>query len=185
MNFKDNLNLGKPVRIIDIARLLKLSTATIIDFLGKNCYPVERSHHTPLTSEALSQIANEFCSKSDSIMISQLLNGAQIWENAHKETALQIKQQQQQGLERYALRRQRAEKVIAGRERMRILRQQFAEEREKASALYSTTSSPMAGGDGRITPDFLKLEIIQKALSLEEKGKINFLNFLKKLNDLY
>ena len=52
------MQLTKPIRIIDVSKKLNLSTSTIIIFLKQNCYPVERSHHTPLLPEMLDEIGS-------------------------------------------------------------------------------------------------------------------------------
>lgn len=174
----------KPVRIIDIARKLKLSTSTIIDFLESNCYPVERSHHTPLLFEILDEIASEFGSGPSIVLLTQLAEESKRWEVDYKETAEKIRNTWRVKTERLTLKRERARKVMEGRERSRALREKYEEKKYQFASAMQTVIKPSTNGSGIVKVDYLHLEIIERALALNQNDKQRLYKYLLRIMEL-
>jgi len=175
---------AKPVRVFDISRKLNLATSTVIDFLAKRGYPVERSHHTPLITDILGEVMSEYGIQADSLIAEKFSEEADLWEREHSDAADKIRQKYQRGKDRMLQRQERSRRVIEGRERARIHRERREQKRQKlAQTMKSTIEYQSAAADGRIPVSYLDLEIIHRALALEIAKKKMFLNQLRLLSD--
>jgi len=175
---------AKPVRVIDIARILKVSTSTILDYLADKGYPIDRSHHTPLIQEVLGNLLTEYGASGDSQVSKKFTDDTLEWEKEHQDIAEKIRSKFFKGKERLLQRRERSKRVIEGRERARLQRQQTEQRKIKFSQTMRTVSEVAAGNNGRISPCPLSLEIIQKSLALEAAKKQQFLHYLRKISEL-
>ena len=169
----------KPIRVIDIAKELNLATSTIIEFLEQNSYPVERSHHSPLLPEILEEINSEYGSGRTIAAIAQLTEKASGWVKENQETAAKIRKKWRDKSERMKLKRERARRMIEGREKKRVVQEQFAESQRKFESAMRTTITASEKFDGRISPSPLDLEIIQKAITLPPENKMELLKHMR------
>lgn len=174
---------AKPIRVIDVSKKLNLATTTVILFLKQNCYPVDRSHHTPLIPEMLNEIALEFGTGRSLTMLSQLIESSKRWENEHRESAASIRQIYQKGLARLKQKQTRAKKVKAGREKAKFRRQELERKITHFSMAMRTVSDTGADIDGRIKIDPIQLEIIHRALRLDTDHKLKFAKFLQRVSN--
>jgi len=174
---------NKPIRIIDISRKLNLATATIIDFLEKRSYPVDRSHHTQLTADILDEIKVEFGSGKFHTVLSEYEKSAEVWEKENLLTVDRIKTKWKNRAEKMRLKQERSQRVIEGREKSRIMREIRHDETKKYDSVMQSVRTSMDGFDGRIQVTHLQLEIIRLALALNETHKNNLLNLLHKIDE--
>ncbi len=175
---------AKPVRVFDISKKLNLATSTVIEFLAKRGYPVERLHHTPLITDILKEVLTANGVQSDSLVAEKFNKDAEIWEQEHRDIADTIRQKYLHGKDRIQQRQERSRRVIEGRERARIQREQKELKREKISQKMKTAVEvEFVKTDGRIPVSPLDLEIIHRALALEIGKKKAFLNQLRLLSD--
>lgn len=175
---------AKPVRVIDIARKLKLSTSTILDYLADKGYPVDRSHHTTLIIDVLNSMLTEYGAGGDSQIIKKFTDDAVEWEQEHSDVAEKIRSKFYKGKERLQQRKERSKRVIEGRERARIVRQQTEQRKVKFAETMRSVAPSEDNRNGRISPCPLSLEIIHRALALEAAKKTHFLQYLRKLSEL-
>jgi vacuolar-type H+-ATPase subunit H len=173
----------KPIRIIDISRKLNISTATVSDFLKQNCYPVERSHHTPLLPEILEKIIDEFCGNESTVLLSQLTNASKEWTERNPDIVKKIRGVRKRSLERKRLRDERSQRVKAGRERAKQIREQIEEKRKQFNTQMASAADEKSENKGSIAVSGLFLEIIQIALALEDKRKLSLLEYLKQFHE--
>ena len=169
----------KPVRVIDISRSFNITTSTVIDFLSAQGYPVDRSHHTPLLEDILNEVFREYKIALDSELNQRLLTDAKRWESEHKEAAFKIREKYFKGKSRLEQKHERAKKVMAGRERARIVREEVKKRKEEISQTMQSVSESSGQGDGRIPVSSLSLEIIRRALALDYSKKKLFLKQLR------
>lgn len=174
---------AKPVRVIDVSRKLNLATSTIIDFLGDRGYPVERSHHSPLIKEVLQEVLSEYVTDGSQSVAEAFSQSSELWEKDHGEIAVKIRQKYYKGRDRIDQRRERARRVMEGRERARAFREQSELKKQRFSNAMQSVSESVTVFDGRILPGFLSLEIIRRALALDQNKKQQFLNQLRKISE--
>jgi len=174
---------NKPIRIIDISRKLNLATSTIIDFLEQKSYPVDHSHHTPLTADIVDEIKAEFDSGKFYTVLTEFTKSAAVWEKENILVVDKIKTKWNRRAERMRLKQERSKKVIEGREKSRIIREIRQDEVKEYESAMKSVREPTDGFDGRIKITHLQLEIIRQALALDENQKGNFLNLLHRLDE--
>lgn len=174
---------AKPVRVIDVSRKLNLATSTIIDFLGDRGYPVERSHHSPLIKEVLQEVLAEYVTDGSQPVIEAFNQCTELWEKEHGEIAVKIRQKYYKGRDRIEQRRERARRVMEGRERARAVRERAELKKQKFSSAMQSVSESANVFDGRILPGFLALEIIRRALALDQSKKQQFIRQLRNISE--
>jgi hypothetical protein len=174
----------KPIRVIDICKNLNLATATVIEFLKKKHYPVERLHHTPLLPDILNDIARELAGGYNIAIFDKMLAEARGWETEHSEIANDMRQSYQTSIAKSKLRQERTQKMIAGRERARITREKFETLRQQYGlTMKSLVEAEASSGDGRIAICPLQMELIRRSIALKPYKKIELLNYLRSVTD--
>ncbi len=173
---------AKPIRVIDVSKKLNLATTTVILFLKNNCYPVERSYHTPLLHEILGEIALEFGTGRSLVTISQLIEDSKLWESAHQDSAARIRDIYRKGLKRLKEKRDRAQKVRVGRERAKMMRQEFERRLVQFDTAMKSVVNLDSEGDGKIRASLIQLEIIHRALALDNDKKQKFVKYLQRFS---
>ncbi|NQS97093.1 MAG: hypothetical protein HQ591_01425 [candidate division Zixibacteria bacterium] len=176
---------ASPVRIIDISRKLNLSTATLIDFLERNGYPVKRAHHTVLLPDILEEITSEFASGRDLVILTQLIEESNQWVIEHQNSAEEIRQVYLQRQARLRVKHQRARRVMEGRNRARLQREQLELQQQEFAAIMKSLANIDSNHDGKIQPASIDLEIIHQALALTPNKKMSFLRYLRNMLNLY
>lgn len=176
---------ARPVRIIDISRSLNLSTATLIDFLERNGYPVKRAHHTVLLPDILEEISSEFASGRDLVTLTQLIEESNRWVVEHRDSAEEISQVFIRRQARLRVRRERARRVIEGRKRARLKRERREIQQLEFASIMGSLADIDGNHKGKINPAPLDLEIIHQALALVPSKKMSLLRYLRKMQDLY
>ncbi len=175
---------AKPVRVIDISRQLNLATSTIIDFLSVRGYPVDRSHHTPLLKEILDETLEEFGAGKDILVLRKFSDDAVSWEREHQDAADKLRNKYIRGKEKLAKKKERARKVIEGKERARMIKKQVEVVKQRfQQTMQSVAENVDDDWDGRIQITPLELEIIQRALALEADKKTQVVNKLRIISD--
>ena len=175
----------RPVRIIDIARNLKLSTTTIIEFLERNSYPVHRSHHTVLLPEILEEIASEFGSGRNMVVLNQLIEESSKWVDENSDTAQEIIDNYHRKRDRMRVKRERSRKVIEGREKAHLKRERLAAQKKEFTSVMQSLTEMSNKKNGKIKTEAIDLEIIRCALALLPKRKTTFLEYLRRITELY
>ncbi|MBL7190609.1 hypothetical protein ISS30_02850 [bacterium] len=168
----------KPVRIIDFARKLQISTSTIIVYLKDKCFPVDRKHHSPLTYDIIRELALEYCSGKLPAAAKKLIDDAREWESANPEDSRRIKDTQTKKIERKQKRDEHAQRIIAGRDRARRERDKIREMEETYNRSMRSTAPSIDTFNGVIPVSGIDLEIIAAGLSLSRKKKLELLEFL-------
>lgn len=172
----------KPVRIIDAARKLQLSTSTIISFLQDKCFPVKRKHHSPLIKEIINDLSSEFFSGRSISAIDNLCKDAILWEKEHPEDVERIKNIQSNGLERKRKRTEHIRRIVDGRRRAREARKKEQERERALVSIIQSVESPTIAFNGRISVNGLDLEIIAIGLALPLRKKQEFISYLASLS---
>ena len=154
----------KPVRVCDVSRLLRISSASLISFLEEKGYSVIGDYRSPLSSRMVELIQNGYHEGPPFQELNPLIPQADAWEKKNQETVRQLHKPPPvpQPIE---------EKLEETRPRMRRPRKPKLRLRRPAiPAIYT----------GRISLEPLDLELIQRTLALEEPGKIQVRDFLRR-----
>ncbi len=154
----------KPVRICDISRVLRISSASLISFLQEKGYSVLGDYRSPLTSRMVELIQNGYNEGPPFQELNPYMPQAEAWENQNEEMARRLHtpppqpKKEKEETEHRRTRKPRARKVYL---RRRIT---------PPSTVYT----------GRIALAYIDLELIQRILELEEPDKIKVRDFLRR-----
>lgn len=171
----------KPIRVIDISRKLKISTTSVIDILRQIGYPVEKSHHTPIIPEILSEISNVLSFDADKELWQTLQTECDIWAESNVEAKEELHNEYQKKQQKILRKRERERKIIENREKNIKRQQKEREFQEKLKKKVFVHDGLQTNASGKIPVSYLQLEIIRQALALPLPSKEAFLSFISEL----
>jgi len=171
----------KPVRVIDISRKLKISTSSVIDILRQNGYPVEKSHHTPIIPEILSEIIKILRSDADKEIWNSLQSECSLWAESNIEAREELQEAYLKKQQKIVRKRERERKIAENREKSIKRQQKEKEFKDKLKVEDIAYEGLRIVKDGKIPVDHLYLEIIRGALALPQPDKEAFLAFINEL----
>ena len=154
----------KPVRVCDISRILRISSASLISFLQERGYSLKGDFRSPLSGKMVELIQNGYQDGPPFTELNPMIPKAEAWEKENAEIVSLLHKPPPQAkpqIEEIPVTSHRR-----GRPRKPRLRT------PPVPTTYTFT--------GRIALTFMDLELIQRALALDADNKIKVRDFLRR-----
>jgi hypothetical protein len=145
----------KPVRISDISRVVRISSASLIEFLQGKGYTVLNDYRSPLSGRMVELIQNGYSEGPPFQELIPYLLQAEAWEKQNAEIVKKLHQPPQQP---------------PGKEKAKRERPPGMSKRKPRPVQKTPAAATIPSGKVHVTP--LDLELIQQALQLPEEQKI-------------
>lgn len=155
---------SKPVRICDVSRILRISSASLISFLQENGYSIIGDYRSPLSSRMVELIQNGYNEGPPFLELTPLMPQAEAWEIGNQELVKKL----------HAPARPRAKEIEEPEERGPYYRKPRKPYR-RARVLPAVSTYT-----GRIALTYMDMELIQRILALEEPEKIQIRDYLRR-----
>lgn len=153
----------KPVRICDVSRVLRISSASLISFLQEKGYSVIGDYRSPLSSSMVELIQNGYNEGPPFQELDSFMPQAEAWEKTNQDTL--------QRLHAPPPLPKRPEPVA---EEIKVRRRRS----RKPKPRLSPPRPPVYTGRLNLSP--IDLELIHQILALEESEKIMVRDFLRR-----
>ena len=154
----------KPVRICDISRVLRISSASLISFLHDNGYSVIGDFRSPLSSRMMELIQNGYQEGPPFKELNQFLPQAEDWENKNREKVERLHKPPPLP---------QPTKIEAEEPKPR-------KRRRKKPKLQRRSIPSATAHTGRITLSYMDMELIQRIFELEEPEKIKVRDYFRR-----
>ncbi len=156
----------KPVRISDISRVLRISSASLISFLHENGYSVRGDFRSPLSGKMVELIRTGYQEGPPFEALTPLTLRAEEWEKQNSDLVGQL----------------HTPPPEPEKEAKEIKKPVLRQSRKHKPKLRIRTIAPSTIHNGRIPVTYLDLDLIQRALALEEENKIKIRDYLRRRN---
>ncbi len=147
----------KPVRVCDVSRILRISSASLISFLQENGYSVKGDFRSPLSSKMVELIQTGYQEGPPFQELNTLLPQAEQWEKHHSDIVRE--------LHTPPAKPKRKASVVDDENTPRRRRQRKTRKREYNTPHHSLFAKPL-------NLSALDMELIQRILELDEERKI-------------
>jgi hypothetical protein len=155
---------SKPVRICDVSRVLRISSASLISFLKEKGFTLKGDFRSPLSGKMVELIQNGYQEGPPFTKLNPLIPKAEAWETENTDIVNQLHTPTQRAEP------QSNEPQPATRRRGR----------PRKPRLQIQTAQVTIVNTGKITLSYIDLELIQKTLALQEPEKIKVRDYLRR-----
>ncbi len=151
----------RPVRICDVSRTLRISSASLIEFLQSKGYSVIGDYFSPITSRMVELIQNGFHEGPPFQELTPYLTQAETWERENSEVVNQL------------------HAPPPPRQKPEVIRREYRPRKPRVPR-FSFAPTPALVFTGRIALTPLDLELIHRSLELSEAGKTVVRDYLRR-----
>lgn len=155
---------SKPVRICDVSRVLRISSASLISFLREKGFTLKGEYRSPLSGKMIELIQNGYQEGPPFVELNPLIPKAEAWETENTDVVNQLHTPTQR------TESSPDEPPIIPRRRGR----------PRKPRLQVSTPRLSIVNTGKIQLTYLDLELIQRMLGLQEAEKIKVRDYLRR-----